>query len=255
MSCEVHPGKEGVCYFGDESRGHILSNTFSLKDAQARGLRRLCSFIIFMKDKQFLLNLWPFFVDNLKILINELKDFADKKYVVDESEYPQRLHRLNASLAHLRFQQQQRNLTSITDQKHIFVRIHLRLTWILSAAARHFVEISPNNLLLDNNLNSGSNSRRDSQIPEFCEMLDKNPISILKQLKKEQGKEQFRKLLYSALTGIQILVRGSPSESLEILYALSSLVPKACQRIKPQAQEYLDSRTYNFISRDQKLKI
>lgn len=34
LSCEVHPGKEGVCYFGDEYRGHVLSHTFTLKDAQ-----------------------------------------------------------------------------------------------------------------------------------------------------------------------------------------------------------------------------
>lgn len=30
----MHPGKEGVCYFGDEYRGHVLSHTFTLKDAQ-----------------------------------------------------------------------------------------------------------------------------------------------------------------------------------------------------------------------------
>lgn len=34
LSCEVHPGKEGVCYFGDDNRGHVLSHTFTLKDAQ-----------------------------------------------------------------------------------------------------------------------------------------------------------------------------------------------------------------------------
>lgn len=33
LSCEVHPGKEGICYFGDD-RGHVLSQTFTLKDAQ-----------------------------------------------------------------------------------------------------------------------------------------------------------------------------------------------------------------------------
>lgn len=40
LSCEVHPGKEGVCYFGDESRGHVLSHTFSLKDAQVCLIQR-----------------------------------------------------------------------------------------------------------------------------------------------------------------------------------------------------------------------
>lgn len=36
LSCEVHLGKEGVCYFGDEHRGHVLSHAFTLKDAQVR---------------------------------------------------------------------------------------------------------------------------------------------------------------------------------------------------------------------------
>ena len=36
LSCEVHLGKEGVCYFGDEHRGHVLSHAFILKDAQVR---------------------------------------------------------------------------------------------------------------------------------------------------------------------------------------------------------------------------
>lgn len=34
LSCELHFGKDGICYFGDESRGHVLSHAFTLKDTQ-----------------------------------------------------------------------------------------------------------------------------------------------------------------------------------------------------------------------------
>ena len=71
----------------------------------------------------------------------------------------------------------------------------------------------------------------------------------MRELRNKLGKEQFQKILYAALVGIQILVRGQPGETLEALYGLCSLVPKACQRVKIQAQEYLESNAYNFISK------
>lgn len=88
---------------------------------QARGLRRWCSFIVFMRDKQFLLNMWPFLVDNLKELIRELQDFAEKKYNDEEAECPQRVVRLAAG-SQSNSNKQARSLSEITNEKHIFVR-------------------------------------------------------------------------------------------------------------------------------------
>lgn len=70
---------------------------------------------------------------------------------------------------------------------------------------------------------------------------------ILKDLRAVLGKDQFRQLLYSSLTGVQILVRGPNIERLESLYGLSSLIPRACRRVKTQATEYMDPNKCNFI--------
>lgn len=63
-------------YFGDSTRGHVISHTFFLKDAQARGFQRWYSIIVFMNDKYLLLNSWPFFQNNLKLLVNNLQSRA-----------------------------------------------------------------------------------------------------------------------------------------------------------------------------------
>ncbi|XP_026297461.1 uncharacterized protein LOC100578937 isoform X3 [Apis mellifera] len=275
LSCEVHPGKEGVCYFGDEYRGHVLSHTFTLKDAQARGFRKWCSFIVFMRDKQFLLNMWPFLVDNLKEVIRELQDFAEKKYNAEEAECPQRIVRLstnNGSGSYNNSNKQPRTFSDITNEKHVFIRIHMWLVWILSAGARHFIEIFPMNLLddeLNYNLehqietedgftlvnaklpiNLTLNSNESETTLEFSEVLGKPTTLILKDLRSVLGKDQFRQLLYSSLTGVQILVRGPNIQRLESLYGLSSLIPRACRRVKTHATEYMDPNKCNFIGVD-----
>ncbi|XP_071878548.1 folliculin [Bombus fervidus] len=276
LSCEVHPGKEGVCYFGDEYRGHVLSHTFTLKDAQARGFRKWCSFIVFMRDKQFLLNMWPFLVDNLKEVIRELQDFAEKKYNAEEAECPQRVVRLstanNGPGLYNNSNRQPRTFSDITNEKHVFIRIHMWLVWILSAGARHFIEIFPMSLLddeLNYNLedqietedgftlvnaklpvNLTLNSNEPETTLEFSEVSGKSTTVILKDLRAVLGKDQFRQLLYSSLTGVQILVRGPNIERLESLYGLSSLIPRACRRVKTQATEYMDPNKCNFIGVD-----
>lgn len=82
---------------------------------------------------------------------------------------------------------------------------------------------------------------------EFSEIMEKSTAVILRDLKRALSKDQFKQLLYSCLTGIQILVRGPKIRRLESLYALSSLVPRACRRIKAQTSEYMDPDTCNFI--------
>lgn len=275
LSCEVHPGKEGVCYFGDEYRGHVLSHTFTLKDAQARGFRRWCSFIVFMRDKQFLLNMWPFLVDNLKEVIRELQDLAEKRYNAEEAECPQRIVRLttaNSGSGSYNTNKQLRTFSDITNEKYVFIRIHMWLVWILSAGARHFIEIFPMSLLDDElnynlehqieteegftlvnaklpvNLNLNSNESENTS--EFSKVSGKSTTVILRNLRTILGKDQFRQLLYSSLTGVQILVRGPSIQRLESLYGLSSLIPCACRRIKTQATEYMDPNKCNFIGVD-----
>lgn len=82
-----------------------------------------------MRDKQFLLNMWPFLIDNLKELIRELQEFAERRYTVDEMECPQRAARIttanNASPGshpNTNSNKQPRALSDITNEKHVFVR-------------------------------------------------------------------------------------------------------------------------------------
>lgn len=79
-----------------------------------------------MRDKQFLLNMWPFLIDNLKEVIRELQDFAEKKYNAEEAECPQRAMRLTTANSeigcHSTSIKQSRTLTDITNEKHVFVR-------------------------------------------------------------------------------------------------------------------------------------
>ncbi|KAK0168066.1 hypothetical protein PV327_001904 [Microctonus hyperodae] len=279
LSCELHLGKDGVCYFGDEHRGHVLSYAFTLKDAQARGIKRSCSFIVFMKDKQFLLNMWPFFVDNLKQVIRELQDLAERKYNADEAENPQRAARLSSANGGLSANREAargmpRGLCEITNEKHVFVRIHMWFVWILSAGARHLVEIcSISNDLTESTIayhylardfhekmsRTAENSTSAflvgyqdfKESPEFKEISNNKFVTlILREINSRLTKEHFRQLLFASLTGIQVLVRGPNREMQEALYALSSLVPKTCRRIKIYPTDYTDVNDCNFLGVD-----
>lgn len=178
------------------------------------------------------------------------------------------------------------------------------LVWILSAGARHFVEILPTNLLddelsydLDHHLGMWDDWFTDRYLrffyfpfnnefdivaeteegftlvnakspvipklileepkiaPEFTEISYKSPIAIIKGIRSVVGKESFRKLLYSSLTGIQVLVRGPKAQILESLYGLSHLVPAACRRIVTHATEYMDPNLCNFIGKWAKILV
>lgn len=68
LSCEVTHNKiGGFVFFGDAIRGHVLCHTFQIRDSQARGLYRLFSIIILMKDKLFLLNVQPYLSRHLEV--------------------------------------------------------------------------------------------------------------------------------------------------------------------------------------------
>ena len=85
-------------------------------------------------------------------------------------------------------------------------------------------------------------------IPEFDDISNKSPTIILREFSGLLKREEFRQLVYASLTGIQVLVRGPELERLEALFALSSLVPRACRRVKIRAREYTDSEaTINFL--------
>ena len=97
------------------------------------------------------------------------------------------------------------------------------------------------------NAKSPVNLNLDLDVPEFEEVSNTSPTSVLRDLRKALGREQFRQILFAVLTGVQVLVRGPKTSTLESLYSLCSLVPRACRRVKTQAIQYLDSNICNFI--------
>lgn len=96
-------------------------------------------------------------------------------------------------------------------------------------------------------VNLNFNSNNSELLPEFSEVAEKSIATILRDLKQVLGRDQFRQLLFSCLTGVQVLVRGPKIQRLQSLYGLSSLVPRACRRVKAQTLEYIDPDACNFI--------
>lgn len=65
---KVNWSKEGgVVYFSD-TQGDVLSSTFQLKDTRSRGLKRLFSIVVLMKDKMLLLNITPVLSEHMQVV-------------------------------------------------------------------------------------------------------------------------------------------------------------------------------------------
>lgn len=126
-----------MIFFGDATRGHILSYTFQIHDSQARGFFRLFSVVILMKDKMFLLNIQPFLSENLQKFSAELQRDSAIVNAAEQAKYSERAQRLNSGQAST---QPPRSLVELTGQKNIFAHIHSHFAWILLMGARCLTE-------------------------------------------------------------------------------------------------------------------
>lgn len=126
-----------MVFFGDASRGHVLSYTFQIHDSQARGFFRLFSIIVLMKDKMYLLNVQPFLAENLQKISTELQSYATQIHSAEQAKCSERAHRLNTGHAST---QPPRSLIELTGQKNIFAYIHSHFAWILWMGARCLTE-------------------------------------------------------------------------------------------------------------------
>lgn len=117
------------------------------------------------------------------------------------------------------------------------------LVWILSTGAKHFTESYPKNELL-----MIHQDFIDS--PEFINISKiKASVTILRELSCKLTIDKFRKMLYACLTGTQMVVRGTDDKKIEILYALSSLVPRSCRRIIINSNEFRNINECNFLGK------
>nr|CAD7199377.1 unnamed protein product [Timema douglasi] len=274
LSCEVTPGREGPLYFGDKLRGHVLSHTFSLKDAQARGFQRWFSIIVLMKDKYFLLNSWPFLVDNITTIITELQERANKAHEEEQSACPQRAFRLltvnspdDSFLKKKTPNKSSRPITQLTADELVFPRLHLWFTWILRAGSTRMVEyvaegLPTMNVSLDweqqeetaegftvistTPLNTYVNELEASSSYEVTKVL--LFVENVREFRQLLGHEGFLSLAYNLMVGHQVVVRGCPSELVtSIIKCLKVLVPRHCYRAVTHSDTYLELAECNLL--------
>lgn len=125
-------------FFGDAAHGHVLSHTFQIRDAQARGFFRLFSIVILMKDKSYLINIQPFLADALRRISTRLQGYAFATYSSEQSSgMSERAKRLTAGQANT---QAPRSLVVLTGEKYIFAHLHTHFSWILWSGARCLTE-------------------------------------------------------------------------------------------------------------------
>ncbi|XP_021928434.1 folliculin isoform X2 [Zootermopsis nevadensis] len=271
LSCEVSPGKEGPVFFGDEVRGHVLSYTFFLKDAQARGFHRWFSVIILMRDKFFLLNSWPFLEENIQTLVSALQAKATEVYEREQTECPQRALRLTAahSSSDGKHQQQytSRSLAELTADKEVFPWLHLKFTWLLKAGADRLVEkivegLPMPDLALDlyshQETEEGFTLVTAKQVHfpvvelEASGSHDANMVAPLirnvRHLHQILGPVPFLSLAYCLMVGRQLILRGQPSGLIaSIANSLNVLVPRPCYRAALNSDQYLDVSQCNIL--------
>lgn len=229
LSCEVSSNKNGgFVFFGDASRGHVLSHTFQIRDAQARGFYRLFSIIILMKDKLFLLNVQPFLAENLENISKELQTYSTAVYDQEQGKFSERAQRINSGLPNT---QPPRSLAVLTGEDHIYAVIHSHFAWLLWAGARYLTEtitlgsptVPP---WVGNETEEGFAMvqidkedwlmRKLGLQPE--EELELGPYALRNY--KEQLRSDFLPLCYCAIVGIQVSSQASYLLILSLLHGI-----------------------------------
>ncbi|XP_047517236.1 folliculin [Pieris napi] len=221
ITCEVSWDKySGIVYFS-ETQGHVLSHMFHMKDTRARGLKRLFSIVVLMKDKMFLLNLTPVLSEHMKKISNELQQLAETVYDNEQSICSQRALRLKTGRHDFG---QSRPLMQLTNDTDIFKRLHTHFTWMLKTGALIYSETLYTSRELLNKLQPETTRR--SIFEDTCLVEDSNEKMSIRNLANVLATDVFIKVLYCVLTGVKIVISLEQNNSKAILEALKSLLPK-----------------------------
>lgn len=268
-------------FFGDSTRSHALCHTFQLRDSQARGLFRLFSIIILMKDKMFLLNIQPFLAENLLKLSKELEMKSLATYAEEESKCSVRANRLNTGQASSKAP---RSLAELTDEENVFARLHSHFTWILWAGARYLTETvtlggvlaipsqwssaidnTNNNNTKINKSNKNSKNKKESFVVVQMDRddwvstayfdsnrfddVDDNEITYSFRKCRELLKSQFIAVCYCTIIGIQIVIRGKSKKSYAIIKCLKKLIPEALHKLtRCDSRRYVPTNECRILS-------
>lgn len=254
LSCEVYPqGREGVIYFGDEERGHVLSYCFVLKDSQARGFQRTYSFLIITRDKESLMSNWSFFTKHIETVVQKLKEKAssvhDKelRQTTCQEKRSMRLDSINQvgtrgrnPFNTQRSSSKARSLAELTNDNGIFATLHQELTWILKANSLNHRKVP----LYETQFFEGDD------VPPLLEQFSAQEISCsVRWLYTLLGREKFRVAAYHAVVGHQVIIRSKSKQlSKSCLISLSQLLPKECIKATFDSNKYEDAGKCNLLT-------
>ncbi|GAB0092821.1 Folliculin [Sergentomyia squamirostris] len=247
LSCEINNKEDGLVFFGDGSRGHVLSHTFQIPDSKARGFYRLFSIVVLMKDKLFLLNIQPFLAHNLRKLSSQLKNYANTANPGEQSRQSEKAYRLSEGMG----LSQPRPLTELTGEKHIFAHIHSHFAWILWAGARYLKEsVTIGSPMVPPWLG------KDTEEGFTMVQIDKeewlmrkhgmddleDDIIVIHDFRRFRSilGSNFISMCFCVITGLQVVLRGPPRETERMIKCFKKLLPKHLHRfIQTGSSKYL----------------
>nr|XP_023028673.1 folliculin [Leptinotarsa decemlineata] len=186
--------KSGTIYFGDDTRGHIISHVFNIRDSLARGFRRKFCIVVLGNHQIPLLNHYNFIEDNLRHISEELQQKADNSTSAEETTaYRRDFEQFqNASKVQLR------PLPQLVNEHNVFAHLHMWFVFLLRAKIYRNVPHSV------------------PQCPVEC-----SSVNMLRELGKEMPENVFQTILYCTLTGITVTECNT-----DILKHFRQLLPK-----------------------------
>uniref|UniRef100_A0A1B0CCY1 Folliculin n=1 Tax=Lutzomyia longipalpis TaxID=7200 RepID=A0A1B0CCY1_LUTLO len=256
LSCEITNKDDGLVFFGDGSRGHVLSHSFQIPDSKARGFYRLFSIVVLMKDKLFLVNIQPFLSHNLRKISSELKDYANVANPGEQSRQSEKAQRLSEGMGF----SQPRPLTELTGEKHIFAHIHSQFAWILWAGAQYLKEsVTIGSPMVPPWLGKDTEEGFTMVQVDKEEWLMRkhgidegdDDIAIIRDFRRFRSllESHFIPLCYCVIVGTQVLLRGPSGETLRMIKCLKKLLPKYLHRlIHVDASKYLPPSECRILS-------
>lgn len=143
LSCEVCPGREGPILYGDLEHGFSLSSTFFARDREARGLQRLFSVVVWMRDRSHLVNLTPTLLQLLEPAVFRIRQQSAAAF--DASSPAPMSNRLLPSRGVMGFRTATaaaptRSLATICGDELLFERLHQTFVLLLRAGAACMIE-------------------------------------------------------------------------------------------------------------------
>lgn len=247
--------KDGnLVFFGDGTRGHVLSYSFQIHDSQARGFFRLFSVVVLMKDKMFLLNAQPFLFEHLQKLSTELRTHSQEVYAGEQLKQSERAQRLNTGQTSTK---PPRSLIELTGQKNVFGLIHSHFAWILWMGARCLIE----NITIGTptvppwmERSTGDDyaviqmEREEWLMKRLGIDADDDDYCSLRKCREMLG-SHFESACYCAMVGVQIVLRGSQSKTFRVIKSLRKLIPESMHRLtQTDCSQYLPASQCRILS-------